>query len=245
MKKFFTLLVGSLCSLSLPASESSHLSIFTEYNAMKLKIEVDGQRILMRGNSVTLNNLPEGSHNVRVYREKRKDRFTSRFDPVYEIIYATSVYLGRDFQVDITISGSGRVFMNSYRIDNDFDCQEGKKGDYGYNGADDNAYGGEWNNGYGNVMSNREFNQVKEQIRKEWMESNKMISVKTVMDRNNFTTQQVYDLMLLFTFESNRMEVAKYAYCKIVDKQKIYLLMDALTFSSSKDELARFIREAH
>ena len=69
-------------------------------------------------------------------------------------------------------------------------------------------------------------------------------TIKTILDKNNFTTQQVNDLMLLFTFESNRMEVAKYAYCHIVDKQNIYQLMDVLTFSSSKDELARFIRES-
>jgi hypothetical protein len=51
--------------------------------------------------------------------------------------------------------------------------------------------------------------------------------------------------MLLFTFENNRLEVAKYAFCNTVDKQNFYQLNDALTFSSSKDELARFIREDH
>ena len=103
---------------------------------------------------------------------------------------------------------------------------------------------GGWNNSDSNVMSGREFEQMKESIRKEWFENNRLTSVKFIMDKSNFTTAQVKELMLLFTFESNKLEVAKYAYRKTVDKQNYYQLNDALTFSSSKDELARFIRES-
>ncbi len=245
MKKISTLLLSSLFSLSLLAYDGSRLSISRVNNNMKLKIEVDGQRVMMTGNSITLTNLSEGDHNVRVYREKRKDIFNSRFARGYEIIYATSVYLGRNYQVDITINEYGKVFVDTYRIDTDNDCYSGNNDGYGYNGVDDNTNGGGLNNGYSNVMSAREFGQVKEQIGKEWFETNKLISVKTIIDKNNFTTQQVCDLMFLFTFESNRLEVAKYAYCNTVDKQNYYRLNDALTFSSSKDELARFIHEPH
>ncbi|HEY6064233.1 MAG TPA: DUF4476 domain-containing protein [Chitinophagaceae bacterium] len=235
MKKFFTLLLSSLFSLSLLAFDNSHLSIFRVNNHLKLKIEVDGQRVMMQGNSITLTNLSEGNHNVRVYREKRKDIFDNRFSRGYEIIYATSVYLGRAYQVDITINEYGTVFMDSYRIETNNDSYTGSNAGYGLEG----------DNGYSNVMSAGEFDQVKEQICKEWFEPNKLISVKTIIDKNNFTTQQVYDLMLLFTVESNRLEVSKYAYCNTVDKQNYYRLKDALTFSSSKDELARFIHESH
>lgn len=244
MKQIFTLLLSSLFSLSLLAYDGSHLSISTFNNNMKLKIEVDGQKVMMAGNSITLTNLSEGNHNVRVYREKRSGNYSNRFTRGYEIIYATSVYLGRAYQVDITINGSGRVFVDTYRIDTDSDHNTSDNDGYGYNGTNDDMNGGSWNNGYTNVMSAREFGQVKEQIGKEWFEANKLISVKTIIGKNNFTTQQVKDLMFLFTFESNRLEVAKYAYCNIVDKQNLYQLIDVLTFSSSKDELARFIRES-
>ena len=56
---------------------------------------------------------------------------------------------------------------------------------------------------------------------------------------------QVKELMSLFTFENNKLELAKYAYRKTVDQKSYFQVMDALTFSSSKDELARFIRESH
>ena len=67
---------------------------------------------------------------------------------------------------------------------------------------------------------------------------------KTIIDKNNFTAKQVKELMCLFTFESNRQEIAKYAYRKTLDKENYWQLNDAFTFSSSKDDLALFIRES-
>ena len=227
MKKTFTLLLSSLFSLSLLAFDGSRLSITTARSNLNLKIEIDGQRVRMQGNHITLSNLSEGDHNLRVYREKRTEHFSNRFGPAYEIIYATSVYFGRDYQVEIFINGSGRVFVDSYRKDTD---------DESYTGIHSGA-------SYDDVMSAREFGQVTGQIGKEWFEANKLISVKTIIGKNKFTTQQVKEMMYLFTFESNRLEVAKFAYCNTVDQQNYFRLYDALTFSSSKDELARFLRE--
>jgi hypothetical protein len=243
MKKFFTLLVSSLFSISLFAFDGSHLSIYKNNNTMKLKIEVDGQKVVMTGNSITLTNLPEGNHNLRIFREKGNADFRSSFARVYEIIYATSVYLGKAYQVDITINGSGRVIVDAYRIDEGDDCYDGTNGGYGHKEGDEMTNGAGRSDGNSNVMSIGEFNQLKEQISKEWFETNRLTSVKTIIDKYNFTTRQVADLMFLFTFESNRLDIAKYAYCSTVDKQNYFKLNDMLTFSSSKDELARFIRE--
>ena len=239
MKKISTLLLSSLFSLSLLAYDGSRLSVSTVSNSMDLKIEIDGRRVTMQDNSITLSNISEGSHSIRIYKEKRRGGNGNGFgnnnnNRRSEIIYAGSVFVKRGFHTDITVNRFGKVFIDESRID--------RNGSY----DQDDEYGdnGGWNNGYGNVMSSRDFEQVKEQIRKEWFENNRITSAKTIVDKNNFTTQQVKELMLLFTFENNRLEVAKYAYRKTVDKQNYYQLNDALTFNSSKDDLARFIRES-
>lgn len=243
MKKFFTLLLSSLFSLSLLAFDGSRLSISTVNNNMILKIEVDGQRVRLSGNSITLNNLNEGSHNFRVYRAKRSEYINNRFDPGYEIIYATSIYLNRAYQVDITINGTGKVFTDSYRIDSENECYINDNIDYGNKADDGKTYGTGYDDSYRNIISAGEFRQIIDQIRKEWFDANRMISVKTIIDKNNFTAKQVKELMCLFTFESNRQEIAKYAYRKTLDKENYWQLNDAFIFSSSKDDLARFIRE--
>ena len=244
MKKIFTLLLSSLFSLSLLAFDGSRLSISTVNNNMKLKIEVDGQRVRLMGNSITLNNLNEGSHNFRIYRAKSGEYVNNSFDQGFEIIYATSIFLSRAYQVDITINGTGKVFMDSYRIDSESECYINDNIDYGKKSGDDKTYGTGNEFSYKNIMSAGEFRQVTNQIRKEWLDANRMISVKTIIDKNNFTAKQIKELMCLFTFESNRQEVAKYAYRKTQDKENYWKLNDAFTFSSSKDDLARFIRES-
>jgi hypothetical protein len=233
MKKISTLLFSSLFSFSLLAYDGSRLSVSTVSNNTEFKIEIDGRKIIMQDNSIVLGNIAEGSHSVRIYKDSRKKG--NGFGKKAEIIYAGSVFVKRGFHTDITVNRFGKVFIDESRID--------RTGGYEQYEEYDEEDGG-WNNGYGNVLSNRDFDLVKEQIRKEWFETNRLISTKVIIDKSNFTTQQVKELMLLFTFENNRLEVAKYTYRKTVDKQNYYLLDDALIFKSTKDELARFIRQS-
>lgn len=235
MKKISTLFIGSLFSLSMLAYDGSRLSISSPGTSTELKIEIDGRSFSMKNNSITLSYLAEGRHNVKIYHDKKRGGFG--FGKREDVLYQSSIFLKRGYHLDITINRFGKIMTDEHFID---------RNDEWYNDEDDyyDNNNGDWNAGNSNVMSGREFETVKEQIRKEWFENNRLTSAKVIIDKNNFTTLQVKEFMLLFTFENNRLEVAKYAYRKTVDKQSYYQLNDALTFSSSKDELARFIRES-
>ncbi len=235
MKKIFTLLIGSLFSLSLLAFDGSRLSISAVTSSQELSVEVDGRKFSMKDNSITLSYLSEGYHQVKVYRQAKRGRGNAFGRNV--IIYTNSVLLKRGFHLDITINRFGKVLVDERRMDIN---------DEWYNDQDDyyDSDNGGWNNGYSNVMNTREFETMKEQLRKEWFENNRLTSARFVIERNNFTTAQVREMMLLFTFENNRLEIAKAAYRKTIDKHNYYQVNDALTFSSSKDELARFIRQS-
>jgi Domain of unknown function (DUF4476) len=216
MKKISTLLLSSLFSLSLLAFDGSRLSISATGSASELKIEVDGRQMTMKDNSITLGYLGEGRHDVKIFREAK-------------------IFLKRGFHLDITVNRFGKVLVDERRMDLD---------DEWYNDQDeyyDNEDG--WGHGK-NVMNAREMDQVKQSLRKEWFENNRLTSAKFILDKNNVTTAQVKELMSLFTFENNKLELAKYAYRKTVDQKSYFQVMDALTFSSSKEELARFIRES-
>ena len=235
MKKISTLLLSSLFSLSLLAYDGSRLSISTTSNKMDLKIEVDGRRFDMQNNSITLSNLNEGYHNVKIFRDVKRTGFG--FGRKQDVIYQSSLYLKRGFHSDITVNRFGKVLVDERRIDRNDEWYN--EDEYG----DDRNNGGGWDNGYGNVMNTREFEFVKEQIRKEWLETNRLVSAKVIVDKNNFTAQQSKELVLLFGFENNKLEIAKYVYRKTVDKQNYFIVNEAFSFSSSRDELARFIRD--
>jgi hypothetical protein len=240
MKKIFTLLLSSLFSLSLLAYDGSRLSISTASNSkMDFRVEVNGKKFSMQDNSITISNLSEGTHNVRIFRMKKKTGNGFGFRQKQEIIYATSVFLRKGFHLDITINRFGKALVDERRINpSDEDWFLGEEEYY-------EDFEGDYDNSYRNVMTAGEFASVKQALTKEWMESNKLKSAKFIIDQNNFTSIQVREMMLLFSFESNKLEIAKYAYHKVVDKKNYFQLNDVFSFSSSKDELARFIRESH
>jgi hypothetical protein len=239
MKKIFTLLLSSLFSLSLLAYDGSRLSVstFTASN-MDFRVEVDGKRFNMVNNSITISTLSAGQHNVRIYREMKRGRGNGfGFGRKSEIIYASTLFLRRGYHLDITINRFGKALVDEHKIVPDDDWSD-------YDGDFDGDYDNNWHGQYSQVMSAGEFESVKQAISKEWMESSKLQSVKTIVENNRFSTQQVKDLMCLFQFESNRLEVAKMAYHNTVDKNNFYEVNDVLSFSSSRDDLARFIRES-
>ncbi len=233
MKKIFTLFFVSLISVSLLAFDGSRLSISAISTSTQIKVEIDGRKFSLKNNSITLGYLSEGRHQVKITREKSVNGFRKN----EEVLYNKTVVLKRGYHLDIAINRFGKILLDENRIDIN---------DEWYNDEDD--YYNSDDNGWGNIstqkaMSAREFNDVKEQVRKEWFESNRLQSVKFIIDRNNFTTAQVIEMMELFTFENNKLEIAKYAYCKTTDQRNYYKVSGALTFNSSKDELARFLRE--
>ena len=234
MKKFFTLLLSSIFSLSLLAFDGNRLSVSVVSNKMDLKIEIDGKRYSMQqDNSFTLQNLREGNHTVKIYSEmkKRNGLFAGKKQ---DVIFNSSVYLRRGYHTDITVNRFGKVFTDERRIDANDDWYESG---YGYGDRDDNE-------GWSTVVSKEDFSFLKDEMRKEWQESARMEVAKTAMEGNRFTTSQVKELMYLFTFESNRVEIAKYAYRLTADKENYSDLIDILLMNSSKDDLARFIRQS-
>lgn len=243
MKKIITLLVVTMMSLSLFAYDgSSRLSISVVNSKMNLKIEVDGRKIPIRDNAITLRDIGDGYHNVKIFREVVKNNNGwGNNRAKQEVLYNSRIYLRRGYHLDITVNRFGKVFTDEIMIDRyDEDYYDDEDGYY----EDNNHGNGNWNNGYNREMNSRDFEQAKETLKKDWFESSRLSSAKTIMDANYFTTAQVKELMQLFTFDDKKLEIAKYAYRKTVDKNNYYLLSELLTFSSSKDELARFIRES-
>lgn len=237
MKKIFTLFIASFISMSLLAFDGTRLSISSFSNKAELKIEVDGRLFTMKNNAVTLGYMGEGYHQVKIFREGKRGGFG--FGRREEVVYKGTVLLKRGFHTDITVNRFGKVLIDERRIDRNDEWYQDE--DEYYDDERGNTPGG-WNNGYGNVMRTGEFESVRESLRKEWFEANRLKSAKFIIDKYNFTTSQVKELMLLFTFENNKLEIAKYAYSKTVDKERYYQVNEVLTFNSSKEELMRFVR---
>lgn len=109
------------------------------------------------------------------------------------------------------------------------------------NGYSDNNYG--YNN-YHTAMTDDEFTNVYDNIRKKWLPFGKYNAAVEAFNSsdNYFTTAQVKQIISLLSDESNRLELAKLAYDNVVDKQNYRALYDLFDRQQNRDELDDFIQ---
>lgn len=92
------------------------------------------------------------------------------------------------------------------------------------------------------AMSSSSFSAAKQTITKQSFEDTKLTTVKQILKSNCMSSAQIKEVMLLFSFEANRLEVAKIAHNRCVDKNNYFLLNDAFQFESSVEELNESIK---
>ena len=267
MKTFFTLLLSTLFTLSSMAYDGTRLTV-TSISSNKLSVEVDGRRFGLDGHTVSLNNLRPGVYTIRVLRDikMRNDRGIDKWRNREEVIYSIKATIKNGYHFDLLVNRFGKVMIDERRIDindawynddednyyDDRNPQDRHRNDRMYDDRDqdddyyddrDDRYDNDRDYQYNKAMNVNDFNRAKESLRKEWFENTRVSSAKQIIDQNYFTSQQVKEILLLFTFENNRLELAKHAYANTIDKNNYFIVNDAFTFKNNKDELARYIRE--
>lgn len=90
-------------------------------------------------------------------------------------------------------------------------------------------------------MNDNDFSMLKNTIDRLSFESSKSELARQAAASNILTSFQVYEIMELFTFESTKVDFAKFAFHKVYDKNNYYLVNNAFTFSSSISELDRYM----
>jgi len=97
------------------------------------------------------------------------------------------------------------------------------------------------NREFRNRMTDDDFCQINRRLQNMMFESDKIEYIKDKIDFYFVTSSQVSDLLYNITFESNRLDLAKYAFQKTIDPQNYSLVYNTLDFESSKRNLDYFI----
>lgn len=244
----FALLLGTTVFADRP--RSGRLTIATYDNA-SIRVEIDGRRYNERDNTIRINNINAGNHTIQVYRRTNGDVFSRGRE---RLIYSTNLFVKPEHQVDIYIDRSGRAEIRERNLGrrgrndrNDRYDRNDRNNDWDdrwddYEKWEDNRNGGRWDDrDYGRAVSYQSFQSMKQTLRRESFDNSRLTLAKQMMERNNFEAAQVKEMLELFSFESNRLELAKYAYRNTVDKRNYHVVYDMFSFSSSKEELSRYI----
>lgn len=87
------------------------------------------------------------------------------------------------------------------------------------------------------------FSEAKKSIASKSFSDTKMQLAKQIMRTNCMTTFQVLELIELLSFESEKLELAKYAYDYTYDRGNYYKINDAFGFESSVRELEKYLQQ--
>lgn len=282
MNKLYSLMLILFVSAAAFAADrprSGRLTI-TTYDNSDIRVEIDGRRYNSNDNSVRINNINAGYHNVQVWRRQSGGIFGGSRE---KVVYNSSLYVKPEYQTDIIIDRYGRAQVQEYDLtrnrrnnrrnddwdrrndngrwedydgnrnnrrnrdddeDDDYDRNDRRydRSNGGYNNGGYNNGG--YNNGYGRAVSYETFQSMKQSLRRESFENSRVTLARQMFDRNNFESAQVREILQMFSFENNKLELAKYAYRNTVDKNNFYAVYDVFSFSSSRDELSRYINNA-
>lgn len=68
------------------------------------------------------------------------------------------------------------------------------------------------------AIADDDFESYKEQVRKAFMDDDKLLKAKKIFNENCLTAKQARDLALVFMMDDGRLEMAKFAYGRTTDK---------------------------
>jgi len=247
MKKIFTLLVASVFTLTLfAANRPSQLSVSLPGNS-NIRVIVDNSRYENSDNNITIGDLSNGYHSIKVYEVKNQSRFFNDS----KLVYTSSVLIKPAYQVNIMINRNGKAVINEQKLfddrkynDRDRDDRGGRNNDYPYNDRNDNRYERDDNNRNGYQMSNDRFSKAMFVLERENFDNTRFTIAKEIVEDNYLSAGQVKQMLQLFSFDVNKLELAKYAYSKTIDKNNYFMLYDVFAMNSYKERLAEFVRNS-
>lgn len=234
MKKIFTLSLALLSSAFIYAFDYLSTLSITSYAGNNARVVVDGNRYRVSGKAITLDRLTPGQHRVQVYLPVNSFR-PGRCREEDRLVYNSNVYVRPGYFVDMIINRFGRVFLDERPLNALYGWNEG------WNGRDDEDRGAGGFNG--RAMQASDFSRLLETIRQESYDQTRMNLVRQAVGPVLLSSSQVRQLLPLFSFESSKLDMAKYLYDYCTERDQYYTVAGCLAYSSSKDELMRYIRD--
>ena len=246
MKKLITTLAIGFAMLSAKANHSSVFKLKMFDNSM-FSVVLDEQPSCQQSNFFSDGHVNPGYHKLKVFRYVSTPY---SYYPTKQVVYKGWINIPAQSVVYASINCHNQ--FDIMKIEPKFCPPAG--GGHG-NGWNDDEYGNPGGHGGGNAwghpapppppvcvaMSPASFMQLKSSLASKNFDSSRLEIVNQALSYNFFTSAQVADLARMFSFESSRLEFAKHAFAKTIDKQNYFVVNDTFTFASSIQELNQFI----
>lgn len=241
MKPISTLLIFLFAGLLAFANPNSGRLSVTIVGNKNVHVMIDNQRY--SDNSIMINELASGHHSIKIYRENNDRRNNGGWgrnnrNNNLQLVYSTSFYVKAGHHVDILVNRFGKALVDERLI-----VGNGRYGDVDYDDYDqDDRRWDNRNDNYFRPVSDASFASIIQGLRREYVEDSRVRLAKQIINDNYFTSEQVKQVVQLFSFENNKLDLAKYAYNKTTNKGNYFIIYDVFSFRKSKEELADYIQ---
>ncbi|MCW3120654.1 MAG: hypothetical protein JWQ38_146 [Flavipsychrobacter sp.] len=260
MKKLFFLLVIIIFVSFTKSMAQSMLKVRLKDNTQQISVAVDNRFFNKRGTSITVGDLPYGSHNLKIYSVVYNRRGKGREELVYEgnvktyngmistFIFDTETGSNSMQEMEMSaykaehpIPGAGQYDTRSNNYDtrnnNDQNNQDNSVADNSVNSslpvASPMATG---------TLTDDKTTTLKKKVAEKTTDTQKMGLLKDELKKEQITTAQVADIMDWLAFEASKVDFAKWAYDITVDKEYYTDLENKFTYKNSQDDLDKFIK---
>ncbi len=204
-----------------------------------ITIAIDDRYYNKHGRAITVNDLPAGRHFLKVYSyedNNRSRRIKAR------LLYQGTIRIEKNTVMTCLVDPyRGSISYNVRDLVPDYQYEDDPYEDYD-NHRDRKRYDDTYDNG---LLTQRDMSDLKQRVDDRITDTDKMKLMQSVLESRYYTTEQVRELMRWLSFESSKLDFAKWAYKNVTDRKNYWKLDNEFTFSSSKDEFNDYIRSAN
>ncbi|OWY25934.1 DUF4476 domain-containing protein [Sphingobacteriales bacterium UPWRP_1] len=253
MKKiFFATLFAFLAGFGagnqlLKAQELSVLHV-KMYNEAPITIILDGIRFRDIRPSFTIRNVPPGNHFLKVYKQ-RKNRLSMR------LVFVDYIVIPENSEIFAYIDSEGRFRIHDavpVRVRPERDPDDPYADDVQPQPrprpADVRPDAAQPQPAQGNTaqpvqpapgMADADFEQLRNTMKNQDYDDTRLNTVKQTLGGKRLNCYQLGLLLDVMSFESSKLELVKFAYTYLTDKEALNTVYNRFKFNSSIDELKK------
>lgn len=199
-----------------------------------LLVSVDGRNFNKHGRTVTVGNLPKGWHELRVYEYLEYKKGGGRAKLLYTGRIRIDAGTVTECVVDVQTQ---RMRIKTMDLEDAYlDYDEHDETD----NPDNRRYDDRRNS---NILNNQDMQDLQARVEDRITDTERMKLMQSVLADRTYYSVQVRTMLNWLSFESTRLDFAKWSYTRVADKQDYWKLEDVFSFSSSKDEFNKHISQ--
>lgn len=241
MKRLFSTLLLVFAGIALYAQGGARSVLrFKLSDDSRLAVSIDNRYYDKQGRSITVGDLPAGRHYIKIYKYMPyNDARGGKAREVYRGGIRISSGTITNFTYDMR---DGKLYANTEFLDGSYrDDNDGRNDHdaYGRDRRDDHRRSDDMY--YTRNWTDDDMRDLKKRVEERITDSDKLKLIQSVLKDRRYTTEQMRSMINWLSFDDSKVNLAKWGYDFVSDRQNYWKLESEFTFSGSKDDFNTYI----